>query len=318
MLSQHGSLPGGSAYTAANWDSLGGDSLGALRCCQRISARLRDERSRVAEAAKSTNHQDTGSVTAAGGGTAPPSCTWILRAYCRVTCHFSNPMVQSSATSRCLKESTLLCFSHSSNVSAKLPCCKITCDCVVMLAFSEFGELLGPLAPAELLQRPVLALFCQHLSAELGPFPGEASPQDGESSQHQTSNQKHTSDSKTTDHIRCGTTPEQACKEEDPMVSLAYDAASAGAHTDPFAVHILPCRMLWICLHFASVFMPRVRFSTQSATPHSVKGSSSGSRPEWATPPFHTFVRPGGALLDATPHCSSTGAPSSRGRGRCC
>lgn len=35
-----------------------------------------------------------------------------------------------------------------------------------------FGELLGPLAPAELLQRPRLADFARHLTQHLGAFPG--------------------------------------------------------------------------------------------------------------------------------------------------
>ena len=84
---------------------------------------------------------------------------------------------------------------------------------------AEFGELLGPLAPAELLQRPLFSQFCQYLAAELGPFPTDAE------TPHQETRSKPQAKSISA-RRSCSAARRE---EEDPMVSLAYQAAAAGA-----------------------------------------------------------------------------------------
>ena len=96
---------------------------------------------------------------------------------------------------------------------------------------AEFGELLGPLAPAELLQRPNLAQFCQHLAAELGPFPRESTQDDKSTKQSNCT-------SRISGPVSAGTS-EMTQEEEDPMVQISYAAAAAGAPPQSYLLSLI-------------------------------------------------------------------------------
>lgn len=198
----------------ANWLALGGDSLGALRCCQLLASRLRQARK---VAAASTGAEDNEAASASGGGEVgragpqtpimPPRQRWAA-ARCYYPCEsllFGVRFLRTPQT-----------FSvHENGQRISGPAEEL---CVVFVA--AFGELLGPLAPAHLLQRPELKHFARYLFESLDVFPtwtsGSQEPGSGSIAGGKAKGQTDPGGVDARSSGRCA------------MTGLLYDASAAG------------------------------------------------------------------------------------------